>query len=115
MKSWDFYAYFVCHLLNRLPVGKLGGTKLVLDDYGPLELTTRAIRSRLDALSADSRRRLIKRIRLKSSAQYEGLQAVDMAGGAIYRWLAEGDRRFLEIIQPKTLVWEFKPPSNLPT
>ncbi len=115
LKSWDFYACFVSYLLDRLPAGELGGTKLILDEFGPHGLTMRALRARLDALWFDSRRSLVKRIRFRSSEQHDGLQAVDMVGGAVYRWLAENDRRFLETIQSKTLIWEYRPTNNLPT
>jgi hypothetical protein len=115
LKSWDFYAYFVSYLLDRLPVGELKATKLILDEFGPHELTMRALRTRLDALWPDSRRFLIERIRFRSSEKQGGLQAADMISGAVYRWLTEEDRRFLEIMGSKTLIWEYRSTNNLPT
>ncbi|MBI4769076.1 MAG: DUF3800 domain-containing protein [Chloroflexi bacterium] len=109
MKSWDFYAFFVGNLLGRLPVGELGNTKLVLDEYGPVEVTARAVRRRMRKLWPESRHSLIRRVGFKRSSAHDGLQATDMVGGAIYRWLAENDRRFLTIIQPKTVLWEYRP------
>jgi hypothetical protein len=69
---------------------------------------------RLDALWGDARKSLVKRIRLRSSDRSDGLQAVDMVGGAIYRWLTDDDQRFVQIIQPRTLMWEFRSTNNLP-
>ncbi len=117
MSSWDFYAYFLAQLLERLPVGELGNTTLVLDEFGPPKLTLRAIREALRRLGLwGSQVRLIKRIGFRRSESEGIIQVADMMSGAIYRWLTESDSTYYGLIQDKTLVWQYHPmKTNPPT
>lgn len=116
VKSWDFYAFFMCELLDRLPMGELGGTILHLDDFGPRKVTLRALRQRLKQIGlADSEVKLLKRIAFKRSRGEVLLQAADMVAGAVYRWLNKGDSTYFDLIRSKVLVWEYRPSRNPPT
>jgi len=117
LKSWEFYAWLVAELLDRLPVGDLGRTTLILDEFGASRLTLHAIREHL-------RRRglwggsasLLKRIAFRRSQSEAVIQVADMLGGAIYRWLTEGDETYYRLVKSKTLVWAYRPArANPPT
>ncbi len=107
LKSWEFYGYFMADLLEHLPVGELGNTTMALDEFGPPKLTLRAIRGYLRQSGLDQ---LIKRIAFKQSCDDDMIQVADMFGGAIYRWLTDGDETYYRLIQSKTLVWAYHPP-----
>ena len=116
MKSWDFYAFFVCELLDRLPMGELGSTILYLDDFGPRKVTLRALRQRLKQIGlAGSGVNLLKRIAFKRSRGEALIQAADMVAGAAYRWLNEGDNTYFDLIRSKALGWEYRVNKNPPT
>ena len=116
MKSWDFYAFFVCALLDRVPAGELGGTILHLDDFGSRKVTLRALRRQMKQIGLTTlETKLLKRIVFKRSRGDMLIQAADMVAGSAYRWLSKGDRTYFDLVQSKVLVWEYRPGRNLPT
>jgi len=116
MKSWDFYAFFVCELLDRLPVGELDGTILYLDDFGPRKVTIRALRQRLKQIGLiNPKANPLKRIAFKRSRGEMLIQAADMVAGAVYRWLNKGNSVYFDLIRSKALVWEYRAGKNPPT
>lgn len=116
MRSWDFYAFFVCELLDRLPVNELGGTILHMDDFGPRKVTLRALRQRLKQIGlARSEAKLLKRIAFKRSRGEGLIQAADMVAGAAYHWLNKGNSAYFGLIRSQALVWEYRSSRNLPT
>ncbi len=42
-KSWECYAFFVAELIDRVPLGELGNTTLVLDEFGSQKLTLQVV------------------------------------------------------------------------
>jgi hypothetical protein len=108
LKSWEFYAFFVAELLNHLPVGELGRTTLVLDEFGPLQLTLRLIREHLRQRQLwGEKTHLLKRLTFRRSHSESLIQAADLCGGAIYRWLADGDETYYRLIRDNALVWAY--------
>jgi hypothetical protein len=115
MSSSSFYAFFLAQLLDRLPVGELGNTTLVLDEFGPSQLTLRAVREALRRLGLwGGKTRLLKRMVFRRSRSEGVIQVADVISGAIYRWLTEGDAAYYGLIQNKVLVWEYRPMTTNP-
>lgn len=115
-KSWDFYAFFLCELLDRLPVGELGSTILHLDDFGPRKVTLRALRWHMKRIGlADPEAKLLQRIAFKRSRGETLIQASDMVAGATYRWLSKGDSTYFDLIRSRAMVWEYQSNRNPPT
>lgn len=111
LKSWEFYSFFVAQLLDRLPVGELGHTTLVLDEFGPLKITQRSIRKELKRVGLwGNKPRVLKRITFRRSQSDELVQIADLCGGAIYRRLTQEDDTYYNFIKDRTLVWQYRPP-----
>ena len=109
MAGWDFYGYFMAQLLDRLPVGDLGKTTLVLDEFGPAQLTLRAVREQLRRLGLwGGKDRAIKRIAFRRSQSEDVIQVADMIGGAVYRRVTEGDETYFRLVKNTTLLWEYR-------
>jgi len=100
-----------------MPVGELSRTTLVLDEFGPPKLTLRTIRERLRRRGLwGGKAALLKRMVFRRSRSEGVIQTADMLGGAIYRWLSEGDETYYRLIKSKTLVWAYRPvKTNPPT
>jgi hypothetical protein len=47
LKSWEFYGFCVAELIDRVPLGELGHTTLVLDEFGSHKLTLQVVREEL--------------------------------------------------------------------
>jgi len=115
LKSWEFYAFFVAELLNRLPVGELERTTLALDEFGPPRLTLHLIRAHLRQRQLwGEKSYLIKRLAFRRSHREDLIQVADLCGGAIYRWLADGDETYYRLIRDKALVWAYHPGKTNP-
>lgn len=115
LKSWEFYAFFVAELLNHLPLGELERTTLVLDEFGPLHSTLHLIREHLRQRQLwGEKTYLLKRLAFRRSHSESLIQAADLCGGAIYRWLANDDEIYYRFIQDKALVWAYHPDKTNP-
>lgn len=111
LDSWKFYGYFVAQLLGRLPREELGQTTLVLDEFGPPRSTLRAVREQLRLLRLwGGKAGPIKRITFRRSRSEATIQAADMCGGSIYRWVTQADDTYYRRIQSKALIWEYRSP-----
>ena len=117
LKSWEFYGFCLAELLDRVPVGELLDTNLVLDEFGPTKMTLRAIREQLRRRGLwGSSIRLLKRLAFRRSQSESLIQVADMFGGAIYRWLADRDETYYRLVSDKALVWAYRPAkANPPT
>ena len=110
LKSWEFYGFFVAELMDRVPLGELGNTTLVLDEFGSPKLTLHVVREELRRRGLwGSQSRLLKRMVFRRSQSEAVIQVADMFGGALYRWLTENDEVYYQLIKSKSLVWAYHP------
>lgn len=110
LASWEIYGFFMAQLLDRLPIGELGDTTLILDEFGPSQLTIRELREQLRRVRLwGHQTRLLKLIAFRRSQSEPLIQVADMVGGVIYRWLAEGNETYYCLIWSKAPLWEYRP------
>ncbi|MFQ5859327.1 MAG: DUF3800 domain-containing protein [Anaerolineae bacterium] len=115
MRDVEFYASCFAELITQVPTGELGGTILVLDQYGAPKTTLRELRRRLKTLGVGQVPRPFKKISLKRSKGENLIQCADMVVGALMRELSEGDSSFFDLVRDKVVVWEFQTNKNLPS
>ncbi len=98
----EFYAWAFSDLLAH-SLDELHSANIVLDEFGKANETVRAIKRILKQTFSDSIvRQRIRRIGARRSQSEPALQIADMVTGAIYRHVAESDKRFFKVIQSRT-------------